>query len=639
MARSQAANLSGMLGSIGDTLGKMGDTGNMYVETLRNQFRPELDMNDPKSMEAYAQWLMNNGQQEEGRKMMAQAAEVSRGIKSRNGQAAIMAMAGQLTPGMDDKRRAEIMTAIGQVANQTGIEPLEIQQLLESQNIQRRETGAMERNTDSMIADRLTQREQDQQRIDDNFNLAMTGYGLEQQRIEETIRSNLAGEKLTSRSMDIDEYQFGKTFGLEEEKFAEVQRMNTFRRWVGKNEIRQGDKSLSLEEARVEIARDLANEDIEMGAFKRVIMGNEDARAEDMHPIMRDLKKAQIEVATASAGYTEAQTADLLYELGFKRDTEDLRKDMMELKVEKTEQEILSERANTDYIKNRTKQITAEIELGIDRYKLAERTQLWNEGMQEAQLQLEERIANSQIDLRASQVNNLKATTNSTILRDELLVAKAESEKISQAYQTAYGLDIDLNNPNAIANAKRGFITAFGPEWAVDFDQAIEQRIKVQNLINDTAAGAALLADNKPKTAAQLEAAGMSPQDIDAYKLITDPAERNRFVQNWAQRMNTKEVGGAPTNALMEIYAGAAERMQKDIFGSGFLWSGAFNGVWDNDVREDITLAMASAAAANKTANEVWLAGLEATFPYLQEAGSASSAQAAKGYADKYGDN
>ena len=97
-------------------------------------------------------------------------------------------------------------------------------------------------------------------------------------------------------------------------------------------------------------------------------------------------------------------------------------------------------------------------------------------------------------------------------------------------------------------------------------------------------------------------------------------------------------VFSAPTNALMDLYAGPAERIQKDIFGSGFLWSGAFNGVWDNDVREDITLAMASAAAAGKTANEVWLAGLEATFPYLKDAGSATSAQAAKGYADKYGD-
>ena len=39
--RSQASNLSGMLGSIGDTLGKMGDTGNQYVNTFRRLQAPE----------------------------------------------------------------------------------------------------------------------------------------------------------------------------------------------------------------------------------------------------------------------------------------------------------------------------------------------------------------------------------------------------------------------------------------------------------------------------------------------------------------------------------------------------------------------------------------------------------------------
>ena len=36
-----ASNLSGMLGSIGDTLGKMGDTGNQYVDTFRRSMAPK----------------------------------------------------------------------------------------------------------------------------------------------------------------------------------------------------------------------------------------------------------------------------------------------------------------------------------------------------------------------------------------------------------------------------------------------------------------------------------------------------------------------------------------------------------------------------------------------------------------------
>ena len=149
--------------------------------------------------------------------------------------------------------------------------------------------------------------------------------------------------------------------------------MNDFLRWRGKEEIRQGDKGLTLEEARVEIARDRLNEDITMGQFKRVIMGNQDRRAEDMHPLERDLKESQIRVATANAGYTTAQTEDLLYELGFKRDNESLREDALELKNELTEEEIKNARSERDYIKEKTKAVTAEVELGRDRYNLEAR--------------------------------------------------------------------------------------------------------------------------------------------------------------------------------------------------------------------------------------------------------------------------
>ena len=50
-------------------------------------------------------------------------------------------------------------------------------------------------------------------------------------------------------------------------------------------------------------------------------------------------------------------------------------------------------------------------------------------------MKLTERIANSQIELRQAQVNEIAATMRNTVLRDELLIAKAESEKISEAYK------------------------------------------------------------------------------------------------------------------------------------------------------------------------------------------------------------
>lgn len=604
VGRSQASNLTGMLTSIGDTIGEMGKPGEAFLETFRTMQAPQLDMESPESMKAYAEYLRRNGKEQEAMAMLDKASQLERGNRSRNGQAAIVAMASKLRPGMDEKERQMIMASIGQVANQTGIEPFEITQILESQDIARRGATVQERQ-------------------------AATG--------EQNANTNLLGTEYQNEQfyagLGQDAYQFGEQMDFERDKFAETQRMNEFRRYQGKEEIRQGDKALSLEEARVEIARDLANEDITDGQFRRVIMGNEDRRAEDMHPLERDLKETQIRVATANAGYTEAQTADVLYELGFKRETEDLREDMLELNVEKTEEEIKTERANRGYIKEKTKQVTAEVELGRDRYNLAERRLSWEQGLQEAEMALNERIANSQIDLRQAQVNEIAASMKSTVLRDELLVAQAESEKISEAYKVAYTWPVDLNNSASVANAKEAFIATYGKEFAMDFDDALQQRIKVQALIDDTSQNAQLRADAKPKTVAQLEAAGMSPQDIDAYKLLTDPQEKNQFVQTWAKRMSTPEKGAAPTKALMEIYAGAANRIREDLFGWDFP-----GGLDMDDVEQDVTLAMASAAAAGKSPNDVWLAGLEATFPYLQEQGSASSAQAAKAIADKYKD-
>jgi len=71
MARSQAANLSGMLTSIGDTMGKMGDVGNQYVDTFRRTMAPEADMNDSASLLRYADWARRNGYDDEAKQYMA----------------------------------------------------------------------------------------------------------------------------------------------------------------------------------------------------------------------------------------------------------------------------------------------------------------------------------------------------------------------------------------------------------------------------------------------------------------------------------------------------------------------------------------------------------------------------------------
>lgn len=64
MASSQAANLTGLLSSIGNTIGSMGGPGNALIDNVRTLNAPKLDPNDPASMRAYADWAMRNGDQQ-----------------------------------------------------------------------------------------------------------------------------------------------------------------------------------------------------------------------------------------------------------------------------------------------------------------------------------------------------------------------------------------------------------------------------------------------------------------------------------------------------------------------------------------------------------------------------------------------
>jgi hypothetical protein len=65
IGRSQASNLSGMLTSIGDTIGEMGEPGKQYVDTFRRTMAPEIDTESSASMKEYALWARRNGYDDE----------------------------------------------------------------------------------------------------------------------------------------------------------------------------------------------------------------------------------------------------------------------------------------------------------------------------------------------------------------------------------------------------------------------------------------------------------------------------------------------------------------------------------------------------------------------------------------------
>lgn len=69
--RSQASNLSGMLTSIGDTIGEMGGPGRQYVDTFRRTMAPDVDLNSSDSLLSYADWAKRNGYDDEAEKYLA----------------------------------------------------------------------------------------------------------------------------------------------------------------------------------------------------------------------------------------------------------------------------------------------------------------------------------------------------------------------------------------------------------------------------------------------------------------------------------------------------------------------------------------------------------------------------------------
>ena len=73
VGRSQASNLSGMLTSIGDTIGEMGGPGNQYIDTFRRSMAPTPKMDSSVSLNEYSQWARRNGYEDEADRYMVLA--------------------------------------------------------------------------------------------------------------------------------------------------------------------------------------------------------------------------------------------------------------------------------------------------------------------------------------------------------------------------------------------------------------------------------------------------------------------------------------------------------------------------------------------------------------------------------------
>ena len=133
MARSQAANLTGLLSNIGGTLGKMGEPGQQYVDTFRRSMAPEVDASNSDSLMNYANYARRNGYDDEARQYTAmgyqqktkeaeEAERLTEQARLQNGQAGVADMSRKMmtilkNPNLSKEDRETQLNALQESAN------------------------------------------------------------------------------------------------------------------------------------------------------------------------------------------------------------------------------------------------------------------------------------------------------------------------------------------------------------------------------------------------------------------------------------------------------------------------------------------------------------------------------------------
>jgi len=83
--RAQAANLTGMLSQIAETVGEMGKASDWTHQNVRDYSAPKLDTNDPASLQAYADYSQRNGNPQDAAKYAQMATDL--GVKQEGNKA------------------------------------------------------------------------------------------------------------------------------------------------------------------------------------------------------------------------------------------------------------------------------------------------------------------------------------------------------------------------------------------------------------------------------------------------------------------------------------------------------------------------------------------------------------------------
>ena len=633
---AQAANLTGMLSQLANTVGGMGEAHNYLAQNIRDHAAPKLDQNDPASMLKYAQWAQNNGQQDLAIKMQGAAAARTRQDKQTQGMAAIQGLRAQLEAnratlskeqiikietqmaqiGANAELTPEQMTAAGlrsdnrlDAANAQANTVRGLDQVDTAQNDLRKYQDESIRVQDEELA-RLERQRADQvnqfgQTLDFNIQGQTDNYNLESARIQNT-----------SRSLDLTETM----------NIANIERLGVL------NDVNL--REATDMEIRTGLFEAYQADQISTNALARILMGDQNARANELAPLEQAVLKARIQTAAVQANLTKAQTAQVYEAVGLAQDSrgliveglrlsnlfKEVQTDLVGAQVENTEW-------NTDYIRTNIDAVKAQMQLDGEKFDFLQRSTKFDQDLSLGKLRLEAQRVGIDRDRADATAAGIFENIRSSQFRDEMLAVNTMAGAVSPLFNLAMNADIDVSNTAAVANGRLAFIEKTGsPAAGAIYDDAMKRRIEVASMQQDLSGRAFNKENTQAPTVARLTAMGMPEERAEQIMALSDLKSKDKAIQAWIQQVNKAPNVAEPSQQMMDMYMPTAKKLKYQVFGGGIgvseFWSTGINdGVIDDDVWQASARAMARAVSSGLTDADVMLAGITAMMPYAIETG------------------
>ena len=288
------------------------------------------------------------------------------------------------------------------------------------------------------------------------------------------------------------------------------------------------------------------------------------------------------------------------------------------LDLEEERNAITATDVSNRFILGKEKNAIAWDQLDLEEQKLVQRIKEHDENLQARlkEINIEDQRVTQWIRASEAQVDSVTLDTE---------IKRAENERLKgyrEHMASANNLMPSMGEPTEkIETARRLYLNGVpedqreqaGKAW----DEVQERRQAIytnQQIVEENQQN---LESARPYTKEGLVAMGMPPSQADKIMGLSGQQARTAAVQSWITASSTRPEYAMPSAEAMDTYAPIANNYFKEIFGSGILWSGIGNGVWDDEIKRDMTIAMARASASDRTPEEVRMAGLEAAIPYL----------------------